>query len=370
MEELSQRVIDLAISIQQIPAPTFSEGERARFLQQLFQEEGLLDVLIDSTGNIYGCLPGAGKAPPLVVSAHMDTVFPLNTDLLIRRENGKIYGPGIGDNSVGVASLLGLLWGIRAEGKKLPGDLWLVGNTGEEGLGDLVGMRAVVERFSDAPLAYVVLEGMALGQVYHRGLGVRRYRISVETQGGHSWVNYGNSSAIHEIARLITRFTQLPISSEPRASLNVGVLHGGTSVNTIASHASLELDLRSENSDTLKQLISQVMSLVDRSTHENKIRITCEKIGDRPSGEIPPDHPLIKLGIHCLQAQGLEPQLNISSTDANIPFSLGLPAICIGMTSGGGAHTTGEFIDTRPLKKGLAQLIMLVSEAFHDLGHG
>ena len=182
------RVLDIAVAIQQIPAPTFEEGQRAAFLRDRFQDEELCDVSIDGVGNVYGRLPGGGTAPPLVISAHSDTVFPAATSLKVRREMDRIYGPGIGDNSLGVAGLFGMLWTINQRGIELPGDLWLVSNVCEEGLGDLRGMRAVVERFGDQVLAYLVIEGMALGQIYHRGLGVRRYRIHVRTSGGHSWV--------------------------------------------------------------------------------------------------------------------------------------------------------------------------------------
>jgi len=181
---LVAQVLDLAVQIQQIPAPTFYESGRAAFIQKQFVKAGLRDVQVDEIGNVYGRLPGAGQKPPLVVSAHSDTVFPASTDLQVRREKGQIHGPGIGDNSLGVAGLFGLLWGLRArlQGSsaelRFPGDLWLVANVGEEGLGDLRGMRVVVDRFGPQVLAYLVVEGMALGQIYHRGLGVKRYRIN------------------------------------------------------------------------------------------------------------------------------------------------------------------------------------------------
>ena len=170
--ELVERVLEMAMAIQQIPAPTFSEAQRATFILERFQAEGLSDVSMDSVGNVYARMPGAGSgrsahsarsAPPLVVSAHMDTVFPIGTPLNLRREANKVYGPGIGDNATGVAGLFGLLWGLRDGSFGLPGDLWLVGNVGEEGLGNLCGMSAVVDRFRADVRAYLILEGMALG---------------------------------------------------------------------------------------------------------------------------------------------------------------------------------------------------------------
>ncbi len=194
-------VLDLALTIQQIPAPTFDEGRRAMFVYEHFLAEGLTEVSIDAEGNVYGKIPGTGLAPPLVVSARLDTVFPVSTDLKIKREAGKVVGPGIGDNAVGVAGLFGLLWALRAKtvGKDLninrepkqydpwipilPGDVWLVANVGEEGLGDLHGMKAIIDRFGEQVLGYIVVEGLSFGKVYNRGLSVQRYKIL----GAHTW---------------------------------------------------------------------------------------------------------------------------------------------------------------------------------------
>ena len=360
------RVLDIAVKIQQIPAPTFEEAQRAAFLRDRFQKEELCDVSVDETGNVYGRLPGEGSAPPLIISAHSDTVFPATTNLKVLRERDRIYGPGIGDNSLGVAGLFGLLWAINHYGIKLPGDLWLVSNVGEEGLGDLRGMRAVVERFGDQVLAYLVVEGMALGQIYHRGLGVRRYQISVRTSGGHSWVDYGRPSAIHELAALIGRLDSLDLPKQPRTSLNVGVIAGGTSVNTIAAEAHLELDLRSENVQTLHRLIDQVKGLVDAANRED-VQVSVEVIGDRPAGKISSEHPLVELAIRCIEAQGFLPSLGIGSTDANIPLSRGIPAICLGVSTGGNAHTLNEYINLAPVEKGLDQLVALVQGVYQEL---
>jgi len=350
-----QRVLDLALEIQQIPAPTFAEGDRSRFIQNKFAQEKLKDIEIDDLGNVFGRLPGGGKTPPIIVTAHSDTVFPIGTDLSITHKDEYIHGPGIGDNSLGVAGLLGLLWQLQQEGSILPGDLWLVSNVCEEGLGDLKGMRAVVERFSDEVLAYIVVEGMALGQIYHRGLGVQRYRITARGAGGHSWVDYGRPSAIHELAELVNKISSLELPEEPRTTLNVGVISGGTSVNTIAAEAMLELDLRSADQEALIALVNQVETLTNEAnlptmTYETDI------IGQRPNGEISKDHPLIKLAVEVLESHGIKPTLNIGSTDANIPLSRGLPVVCIGLTKGSGAHTVDEYIQVTPLKAGLSQL--------------
>jgi tripeptide aminopeptidase len=367
MENIITRILDLAIQIQQIPAPTFHEQERADFVRACFEKENLMEVTTDSIGNVYARLAGRGERPPLILSAHTDTVFPLSTPLTVTRTPDKIHAPGIGDNSLAVAGLFGLLWNLRTLNLTLPGDLWLVANTSEEGLGDLVGMRAVVERYGSQALAYLILEGMALGKVYHRALGVRRYRMTARTQGGHSWADFGRTSAIHELARLITQLTNIQLPQKPRTSLNVGVIQGGTSINTIAPEATLEIDLRSEDPQTLETLVGQVQALVEQANQPGQVQFFSEMIGKRPAGEISSDHLLVRIASDCLKEQGLQPKLNIGSTDANIPLSQGLPAVCIGLTTGGGAHTIEEYIDLPPLKKGLAQLTTLIQRAFQEL---
>lgn len=361
--DLIEKVIERAIEIQQIPAPTFAEKERAAFVLRLFQQEGLAEAEMDFFGNVYARLPGAGTAKPLLISAHTDTVFPAGTDLSLRREPERIYAPGLGDNSLGVAGLFGLIWALRGAGASLPGDLWLVANVGEEGLGDLYGMKAVVERFKDAPQAYIILEGMALGQVYHRALASRRFRIAAVTRGGHSWVDYGAPSAVHNLAKLAANFAALPVPEKPRSSLNVGTFQGGTSINTIAAHAELELDLRSEDGETLQTLVDQVMALA-RAAVRPGVTIQVEQVGDRPFGALAQDHPLVQAAVSTLRSQGLEARLNIGSTDANVPLSKGYPAVCVGLANGGGAHTRAEFIETGKLEKGLAALVELVRRVF------
>jgi acetylornithine deacetylase/succinyl-diaminopimelate desuccinylase-like protein len=366
---LTQSLIELAIDIQQIAAPTFGEARRAAFIYERFFIEGLTDLSIDEINNVFARIPGSGKAPPLVISAHSDTVFPESFELSVVRSDETISGPGIGDNALGVAGLFGLIWSLRERGIELPGDLWLVANVGEEGLGDLRGMRAVVDRFGDNPLAYIIVEGMAVGQIYHRGLGVKRYRISVQTPGGHSWVDYGKPSAIHEMARVINKLIALPLPGNPRTSLNIGVISGGTSVNTIASQACIELDMRSEDSGALDKLVGQVDNLIESANQPGAsfIRVTREIIGDRPVGALSKVHPLVRLAYRCLEEQGIHPTLNIGSTDANIPLSRGLPAICLGLTHGGGAHTSKEYILKAPIAQGIAQLVAIVEGAFQAL---
>jgi tripeptide aminopeptidase len=369
---LIKKILDLAVHIQQIASPTSGEKQRAGFIYDRFRNQGAKDIRIDEHGNVYTRIKGAGKKPPLIVSAHLDTVFPMGTDLKVIKTEGKITGPGIGDNALGLAALFGLYWyflgygGENGNTSNLAGDIWLVANVCEEGLGDLKGMKAVVDHFGEKIQAYLVLEGMSLGHIYTRGLGVRRYRVSVHTGGGHSWADYGCPSAIHEIAELITKFTHLSVPSEPRCSMNVGVIHGGTSVNTIAADADLELDLRSENPQELEKLICQVETLVNEAGTKagGSVRVHADVIGDRPPGEISPDHALVKTAVNCFLQKGIDVVLDVGSTDANVPLSRGYPALCIGLTNGGGAHTLEEYIETAPLSRGFSILVNLIESIY------
>jgi acetylornithine deacetylase/succinyl-diaminopimelate desuccinylase-like protein len=220
-----------------------------------------------------------------------------------------------------------------------------------------------VERFGENVLAYLVLEGMALGHVYHRAVGVRRYRIMVRTKGGHSWSDYGQLSAIHELSKLIVQLASLELPKEPRTTLNVGKVSGGTSVNVIAPEASLELDLRSEGQAELERLIATVEKII-REAHRPGLQIESEAVGSRPAGELNADHPLIQLAQDCVREQGLDAILTTGSTDANIPLSKGFPALVLGITKGGGAHTKEEFIKTGPVAHGMEQLMSFVQRAW------
>ena len=360
MTNIVDRILELAIQIQQIPAPTFNESKRAAFVCGLFASEGLSVVSIDGVGNVYGLLPSSrpltAHRRPLVVSAHTDTVFPLDMDLKVKREAGKIFGIGIGDNSLGVAGLVGLIWMLREWKIELKGDIWFVANVCEEGLGDLRGMRAVVDRFGGNVQAYLVLEGMALGHVYHRAVGVKRYRVTVTTQGGHSWSDYGRLSAIHELSKLVVQLTSLELPKEPRTTMNVGKISGGTSINVIAPEAWLELDLRSEGQESLAKLVSDAEMII-RGANKPGLTVEAEVIGQRPAGEMGPAHPLIQLAEECLREQGLDAILTTGSTDANISLSNNFPALVLGISTGGGAHTKNEYINTALVEKGMKQLV-------------
>ncbi|MBV6396551.1 MAG: N-acetyl-lysine deacetylase [Anaerolineales bacterium] len=364
MKHDMERLIEMAIAIQQIPAPTFAEGERAAFVREQLVAEKLNDVSVDQMNNVFARLPGKDATlAPLIVSAHLDTVFPAETDLRVSRENGRIYGPGIGDNSLGVASLFGLIWSLRGRGLQLPGDVWLVANVGEEGLGDLRGMKAVVERFGSSPRAYLILEGMAFGHVYHRAIGVHRYRINVTCAGGHAWSDYGKPSAVHELTSLASQIALLELPLNPRTTLNVGRIEGGTGVNVLAAHASLDLDMRSEDSSVLASLILRVDELI-ASANRPGVSVEAQVIGQRPAGQIPSNHPLVQLALQSYREQGVESNLIGGSTDANLPLSKGYPAVVMGITTGGGAHTLKEFVNVEPMQAGMQSVAGMVERVF------
>ena len=352
-------VVNLAVAVQQIPAPTFQEAARARFVAEQFGQLGLHDVEIDGLGNVFGRIRGRQaqqSAEPVIVSAHSDTVFPVDTDLTVRREGNLIYGPGIADNSLGVAGILSLGRWLQHRTVALARDVWLVANVREEGLGDLGGMREVCARFPSAH-SFIVVEGGMLGQLCHEGVGSRRYRLDVQTKGGHSWSDFGRKSAIHTLCSIIHEITQRPWPSHPKTTFNIGIIEGGTSINTIASHASAQLDLRSESAEQLRQLITEIERLAQAHTPY----LTLTKIGERPSGQLGRNHRLIYNAITALQMVGYPtPKLLRGSTDANIPLSQKRAAVCIGLAQGYHAHRPDEYVDVTHLARGVQQLLFLV----------
>lgn len=358
---LSNWVIEQAITIQQIPAPTFAEGQRADYLAATFKALGLTDVSIDSLFNVYGRLPsGRAETRALMVCAHIDTVFPKETDLKVQHQDDLIYGPGLGDNSVGVAGMLATIRAIQEHLTPAPAcDLWFVATTREEGLGDLGGMKAAFERLRREIRGVINLEGLAFGHIYHAGIAVRRLCITATAPGGHSWLHFGRESAIHGLMTLGARITALQTPQTPRTTFNIGIIDGGHSINSIATEAHLWLDLRSEAPATLAQLENTVRELV-AVTEEGALKFTIEVVGDRPAGSLPQDHPLVSEALNALRLVGVNGSLETGSTDANIPLAAGCPAVTLGVTRGGNAHRLDEYIETRPIAAGLRQILLLV----------
>ena len=358
-ETSTRDVAALARQICEIPAPTFQEEQRAAFVAEQFQAGGLTTTG-DVAGNVTAVRAGQERGGAVLLAAHTDTVFAIDTDVRVREEKGRMYAPGIGDNSLAVAALLTLPRILDRAGIRTHRDVILCANTGEEGLGDLRGIKQAVADHRDDLGAVIALEGLNLGRVTHQAVGSRRLRITIEGPGGHSWGAFGNPSAIHVLGQIIGAIDALEVPRDPKTTYNVGMIDGGVSVNTIAPRASLILDLRSIDPTALEKVVGQVDAIV-RGAASGEITTKSEIIGDRPAGRLAPDAPLMQLTIAALRKLGLEPTLDASSTDANVPLALGIPAICIGLTRGGHAHRLDEWIDTAPIGRGMQQLVLLVA---------
>lgn len=370
---------DLCLAIQGIPAPTFAEADRAAFVGRRLREIGLKDLRVDPAGpNVLAEWPGRAPGPMLLVSAHLDTVFPAGTDLSARRDGRRLAGPGIGDNSLGVAGLLLLAEALAARGEPTSVPLVLLANAGEEGLGDLHGIRLAVDALRPSLGACVVIEGSKQGAwpVTHLALGSRRYRIRAQAPGGHSWGDFGRPSALHLLVRLAADLIEIPLPARPRCSFNLGTFSGGNSVNSIAEQAELLFDLRSEEEPALAALASWLEATCARHAAAAEVaggRIGWSKVGDRPAGGIPANHRLVRLAVEALRGAGVPPEriaLRRSSTDANLPLARGVPAVTVHLAEGGAAHRLDEWVDLTELGQGLDQLWRLVHGAADWLASG
>lgn len=363
LTETAQYTVSQGLAIQQISAPTFSEQARAAYVLAQFREYGLIDCATDSVHNVYGLLPGADRSQKaIMVTAHTDTVFPAETDLTVRHEPSVIYGPGLGDNSIGVGGLLGLLAVLRQQRFRLPRDIWFVATSGEEGLGDLIGIKTAFSRLKDKVEAVINLEGLAFGHVYHAGIAVRRLHITAQAEGGHSWLHFGRPNAVHGIVRLGAAILDIEPPRSPRTTYNIGLIEGGQGINVIAREAGLWLDLRSEDAGALARQETSIREIVQKLTTPD-LRFAVEVVGDRPAGRIGVEHPLVQMALAVLERQGEQGVLETGSTDANVPLAAGCPAVTIGITRGGNAHRTDEFIELPPVEGGMRQLILLTLAA-------
>lgn len=358
-----EAVLARTIAIQQIPAPTFAEEARAKWVEQAFREIGLQAIERDAMHNLIGWLnpPQDNNQPILLVSAHLDTVFPHDTDLVIKREGSRVYGAGMGDNSLGVGALLLLAELLVKHLPELPISIGFVANSREEGLGDLDGIRTVVDRLPIERIgAGIVLEGMALGAVYHAGIAVRRLRIKVTAEGGHSWLHFGKPSAVHALVKFCADIANLTVPTHPRTTYNIGEIKGGHSINSIATEAECLLDMRSTTVDELENLVNQVEQLIAKH-QQPATPFTVEIIGNRPAGYLTPEHDLIQMAIKTHHRIGLKPTLEQGSTDANYLLSKNIPATVVGITYGGNAHRLDEFIETESIRDGMWSLLLLVT---------
>lgn len=350
-----------AIAVQQIPAPTFAEAQRANYIEAQFKQCGFNHVDRDPLENVYGWLGPKDHATVVLISAHHDTVFPMETDLKTRRDGPRLYGPGIGDNSLGVSALLLLAQLLTQQLKPTNCAICFLANSREEGLGNLDGIRLAADTIGPARIrAAIVLEGMALGRIYHGGIAVRRFEIAAHAEGGHSWTGFGKSSAIHGLAHVISDITHMPIPESPRTTYNIGLISGGHSINSIATEATCMVDLRSSEAGQIDALEGYIQAAIQQHT-KSDLWFTTQKIGERPSGYLSTSHPLVELAMYTLQTIGIAGVLEYGSTDANMLLAKNIPAIVVGISYGGNSHRLDEFIEMPYLQQGFWQLLILVS---------
>ncbi len=363
-------VIEWTRRIAEVPAPTGDEGERSGFVRALFADAGLRPT-VDDLGDVVAALPGrrgGDDAPAVLLAAHLDTVFARETPLPIAVNGTRMHGPGVGDNSVGIAAALAVPAVLRAAAEEPAVDVLLTGNVGEEGLGNLRGIRAVMDAHPRVG-AVVAVEGHNLGRVTHIAVGSKRLRITATGPGGHSWGDFGRPSALHALARLIAELDAIALPWTPKTTLNVGMVEGGISVNSIAPTACCLVDLRSIEASALARLAEKVDRVVAGAGRDG-VTFTVETLGERPAGEAPLDSAVVRVATAVLGALGVEAAFDASSTDANVALARGVPAVCVGLTSGGNVHREDEYIDTEPLAVGLAQLALLALELGDRLADG
>jgi tripeptide aminopeptidase len=377
-------LMDTQAELVAIPAPPFGEQARTKWLANRFADAGLSDVRIDEIGNVLGIIPAA-KLPPessgpvVVLSAHLDTVFPIETPLnpVLTRVDGsnRLSAPGSCDNAAGVVGMLAIAHALTQSKVKLAAPLLLLGNVGEEGEGDLRGVR----HFYDQPAlagrvaAHIVLDGAGADSAVTQGLGSRRYQVTINGPGGHSFTDAGTPNPIAALATALASLAQTPLPDQPRTTLNLGTVHGGTSVNSIPESATASIDFRSTSPTELLRLevvlhravedaVDQWNELVQSPAIRNHgvLSFTIDKIGDRPAAQLPADSPLLDALRAVDRHFGLQTDLRLGSTDANIPIALGIPALSIGAGGeGGGAHTVSEWYSDKDRETGLRRVLLL-----------
>ena len=364
------QVLDETVHLCRIPAPTFEEAERAVYVAERMRAIGLTDVKIDHIHNVTGILSAGSTGPTTLVAAHLDTVFPRATPLQVRRTKQRLYGPGIGDNCVAVAAMLSVAAAMRHLQPRPPGRVIFAANVGEEGLGNLCGIRALLETWQGQVDTVIAVEGHGIDEVRTTGIGSTRLEVTFTGPGGHSWGAFGLPSAIHAMGSAIHQIARLQVPQAPKTTFNVGVVEGGGSVNTIAPRATMLVDLRSVDPAQLVRLEERVARLLQEVQQETGVQVTSCIVGQRPAAALATDHPLCH-GVNDIRKYlHLRPAVfSAASTDANLPLSLGIPAVCLGITRGALAHTVQEYIDTAPVGGGLKQLLLTILHSLQADAH-
>lgn len=371
-ETNADAITDEQIGICSIPASPFGEQQRAEYLSRKFREIGLTEVEIDEEGNCLGLLKGSSQTPLLVVSAHLDTVFSKDTDFTVTRRGHKLFAPGIADDGCGLAAVIALAQAIQTEQLPIEGSILFVGTVGEEGEGNLRGVRYLFTkgRWAKQIEAFLSFDGPGVDRITNRALGSHRYRVEVTGPGGHSWGDFGLPNPVHAIGRAVSRLASYPAPKEPRTTFNVGRIEGGTSVNSIPSQASIEVDLRSAAERELQRLDAFFRRAMREAVdEENATRragdvpliLKVDLIGERPTGETRADSSVVEVTLEATRTLGITPRLDQSSTDSNLPISMGIPAITLGAGgNSGSSHSLDEWYDPRERDLGLKRGLLVV----------
>lgn len=347
------------VELTEIPAPPFGEARRAARMAEILAETGCEDVHLDAVGNVVAARSGAGDGEPLVVSAHLDTVFPADTDVRVRRDGDRLHAPGISDDGRGLAALVTIARAFQATGLHTVRPLMFVATVGEEGLGDLRGVKHLFAEngAGRGSAGFISLDGAGLDRIVVKALGSRRYRVTATGPGGHSWVDWGTANPIHALTRFGGDLTGLELTERPRSTLTLARIGGGKSINAIPQNAWLEIDTRSASSADLTRLEASIRALVDAHAQaEPDLTFTTDVIGDRPGGGTDVEAPLVRAAVAATRQAGGNPTLATSSTDANIPMSLGIPAVTLGCGGDAGqAHTSAEWYHNRRGPEGIVR---------------
>ncbi len=379
LEQDHERIVAETITLTEIPAPPFKEEKRARAYMALLKTYGLTDVEMDAEGNVMGLRRGTGKegGPIVVIAAHLDTVFPEETNVKVRREGTKLFAPGVGDDTHSLAVLLGYIRALDAAKVKTRKDILFVGNVGEEGPGDLRGVRYLFTKgkYKDRIGAFFSMDGTSAPRVTSGAVGSRRYRVTFKGPGGHSYGAYGLVNPMAAMGATVVEMNKIKTPTQPKTTYMTSVVGGGTSVNSIPDAIWLEVDMRSESKEELAKLDGQFLRIVEgavsgenaaRSTAAGKVSAEVKMIGDRPTGSTREDAQIVQMTAAAVRGAGYSPILGAGSTDSNMPISLGIPAVTIGSGGNGGrAHALDEWIDVakdasvQGMSVGLAALLAM-----------
>lgn len=355
------------IAVSEIPAPTGDEAARGAFVANRFRSLGLDDVRLDDVGNVLGQRPGATSGGAVVICAHLDTIFPGGTPVAVIRDGARLAGPGIVDNSRGVATMLALAEAIDGRRLRTRRPILFVATVGEEGEGDLRGAKHLFSTLTHQVDACIALDGAGDERIVNRALGSRRFHVTFRGQGGHSWSSFGVANPVHAAGAAASKLAALPLPRSPRTTLSVCRIGGGISVNAIPAEAWIEVDLRSTSVGALDASVRDIHEVVRAAVREENYRrspstlpleFEVTSIGHRPSGAVDDDHPLVRAAMQATLGIGKRPELATASTDANVPISMGIPAIAIGAGGrGGGVHTSAEWYDNTDGQQGVARAL-------------